>query len=513
MVAETELDTLEARGLIRLAAYLPELEYLFRHWLVQDAAYGSLLRQERKQLHGQVGEALESLYPERRAELASVLAMHFEEAGDTARALEYLTIAGRFALDRNAIQEAFSAFDRAAKLLPAAGPSDDAATRRRRVELELGRAKASWTFRSVLEVIADLEAILDDAERLGDLKLVADVHLQLAIARLQSGDAAADPVVKRSLDRIAEIGEQLGDPSMRAMPLAMSGLMQVFTGPIRQGVEALEEAVPLLEDHKDFIGAAFARGSLAIGYANLGEFDKAEIAARNATELAANADLIAQLDAQIAESMLRSARGQVDQALPLALACMNRAEETGALACVMASSWVLGDLYHRENRFEEAQATLQRGTDLSLVVDRKAWRPTLQAWLGGASAALGEAPDGSWDEALETARSIGNTVAEAGILAKRGEAAARRDEFDAAFPDFAASVAILEREGARPNLARALRRWGESLVSAGRAAESEPILRRSLGLFEELGIEQEAAEVRTELSLRETKIAYDQGRT
>jgi tetratricopeptide (TPR) repeat protein len=296
---------------------------------------------------------------------------------------------------------------------------------------------------------------------------------------------------------------------MRALPLAMAGLTQVFTGPIRQGVEALEQAVPLLEDHKDFIGAAFARGALAIGYANLGEFDKAEVASRNATELAANADLIAQLDAQIAESMLRSARGQVDQALPLALACMNRAEETGALSCVMATSWVLGDLYHRENRFQEAQATLQRGTDLSLVVDRKAWRPTLQAWLGGASAALGDAPDGSWDEALQTARSIDNTVAEAGILAKRGEAETRRADFDAAFADFAAAVAILEAEGARPSLARTLRDWGESLVSAGRPSAGEPILRRSLGLFEELGIEPEAAAVRTALSLRETKIAFD----
>jgi len=90
-------------------------------------------------------------------------------------------------------------------------------------------------------------------------------------------------------------------------------------------------------------------------------------------------------------------------------------------------------------------------------------------------------------------------VAEAGILAKRGEAAARRGAFDAAFPDFAAAVAILEHEGARPNLARTLRRWGESLASAGRAAESEPILRRSLGLFEELGIEGEAGEVRAAL--------------
>src|SRR6185369_1566904 len=107
MVADTQLDTLEAKGLIRLATYQPELEYLFRHWLVQDAAYGSLLKQERKELHRRVGEALEELYPERVGELAAVLGMHFEQAGDTDRAIEYLVAAGRYALDRNAITEAY----------------------------------------------------------------------------------------------------------------------------------------------------------------------------------------------------------------------------------------------------------------------------------------------------------------------------------------------------------------------------------------------------------------------
>ena len=52
MTAEIELDTLESKGLIRLAAMSPELEYLFRHQLVQDAAYGSLLKQVRRELHG-----------------------------------------------------------------------------------------------------------------------------------------------------------------------------------------------------------------------------------------------------------------------------------------------------------------------------------------------------------------------------------------------------------------------------------------------------------------------------
>ncbi|HWH24818.1 MAG TPA: hypothetical protein VNW68_08010, partial [Candidatus Limnocylindria bacterium] len=58
-----QLDTLEARGLIRIAALQPELEYLFRHALVQDAAYDSLLKQERRSIHRTVGQALELLYP------------------------------------------------------------------------------------------------------------------------------------------------------------------------------------------------------------------------------------------------------------------------------------------------------------------------------------------------------------------------------------------------------------------------------------------------------------------
>ena len=82
-----QLDTLEAKGLIRLAAFNPELEYLFRHALVQDAAYESLLKQERRELHHSVGEALEDLYPDRRGELSSVLALHFEQAGDNTRAM------------------------------------------------------------------------------------------------------------------------------------------------------------------------------------------------------------------------------------------------------------------------------------------------------------------------------------------------------------------------------------------------------------------------------------------
>src|SRR5215210_5212131 len=197
MTAETQLDTLEAKGLIRLAAYQPELEYLFRHWLVQDAAYGSLLKQERRELHLLVGEALESLYPDRRTELAPILALHFEQAGETKKAIEYLVAAGRHALDRNAIRESYSAFGRAASLLPPARDDEDDALRRSRLEIELGRARASYSFAPMEEFLGNLERLVPAAERAGDPEMLATTHLLIALTRLQSGGRPDDPDVKR----------------------------------------------------------------------------------------------------------------------------------------------------------------------------------------------------------------------------------------------------------------------------------------------------------------------------
>ena len=95
------LNTLEASGLVRLAQVVPDLEYLFRHNLVQDAAYASLLDQDQQRLHQAVGEALETLYADHLDEMAAELAHHFEQAGDHGRALYYFKKAAQAALPCN----------------------------------------------------------------------------------------------------------------------------------------------------------------------------------------------------------------------------------------------------------------------------------------------------------------------------------------------------------------------------------------------------------------------------
>ena len=489
----TPLDTLEARGLIRLATIQPELEYLFRHWLVQEAAYGSLLKQERRQLHRLVGDALEELYPDRRDELAAVLALHYEQAGENERAVEYLVIAGGQALARNALTEAYSAYDRALTLLPAPTETDPPDLLRRRLEVGLGRAHAGYSMLPITALVDALASLVPGAEQLGDPRLLARLHVDLALARSHAGESVQTPAVQHSLARAEELGGELGDPSLRAIPLAIIGIQQVFNGPVLDGVAALEEAVPLLELGPDSVTTAFARGTLAIGLARLGRFAEADRAARYAVELAERGDLIAQLDAQIAASVVASERGDLAGAVPIAEACVLRAEETGATACAVVSTWILGDVYQRMDRLVDASRTLGRGTELANVVDRMVWRPTLQAWLSSTAAALGEpAEPDAWEEILATARSIGNRFGEAGILHMRGAAAMRDGDTTAAIDDLAAAAAIREELGTRPSLARVLVPLGLALRSAGREAEAETHLRRAAQLFTELGISAEA---------------------
>jgi class 3 adenylate cyclase/predicted ATPase len=84
----------------------PDAEYTFKHALVQDAAYSTLLRSRRQQLHGQIAATLEAQFPEIVETQPQVLARHCTEAGLIQRAVGYWFSAGRQAIARSAIVEA-----------------------------------------------------------------------------------------------------------------------------------------------------------------------------------------------------------------------------------------------------------------------------------------------------------------------------------------------------------------------------------------------------------------------
>lgn len=496
---DLELDTLEARGLIRIATVEPELEYLFRHALLQDTAYESLLKQERRALHLVVGHALETLYPDRVGELAAVLALHYEQAGETEKAIEYLVAAANFASERNAITEAVDLFTRARALLPAQPDPSDTAGLRRRIEIDLGRVRSGFSFMTETEAIAILEPLIEPARTLGDLRLEAEVHVYVALTRQFRGERPqTHEQLRASLARVGEIARELGDPTIAALPQSIVGLFQVFTGQLREGVEKLEESSPLLEQKHDFIGSAFALVALAMGYARLGEFDKATAAAQRATALGERGDLISKLDSLIGESTVQSIRGNLSAAVPLAQRCTNLAEQTGATACVVASNFVLGDAYMRQGKFGDAKIAFERGSEVATAIEQRVFSPSITAYMRANAASMGDfGPKArSFDDALAEARMIHDKWGEAQVVWKRASTESRKPAGDTKqmLADYSAAATAFEEMGARPFVARVSRDWGEALIGLGRREEAAMQLNRAAEILRELGIEAEAAE-------------------
>jgi serine phosphatase RsbU (regulator of sigma subunit) len=307
------LAQLEADGLIRLVAVEPELEYGFRHELLQEALYGTMLASELRAWHRAVGRALEKLYPERigSGELSPTLAHHYLEAGDHEQALKYLTKAGDAALACFANLEAEEHYQQALAL---AGPERD------RVELLSGLglaysrqgrfAEAIEVWRKAIEVcrtrgdtdgMARLYARSARAAWYGDvsqsLKLcqegldaVGDARESVELARLLHEAARAhffNGMPDKALylcQQALHMAERLGEVEVQADALATLGMLHDDAPAV--ALEALTRAVELAEANDLPYQAARAHTNLAyLLYSAMADFRGAREHDRRAAEL------------------------------------------------------------------------------------------------------------------------------------------------------------------------------------------------------------------------------------
>ena len=298
-----------------------------------------------------------------------------------------------------------------------------------RIKIELGRARAGFTFIPEERGLAMIEPPIPDARALGDLRLEADLHLTISLMEQFRGVSPEDNErLRASLQRVSEIAAELGDPLIAAIPESVIGLFRVFTGDLHEGIALLERTAPQLEQKHDYVGSSFALMALGLGYARVGEFDKAEVILTRARELADKGDIIAKLDTLIGTSWVRSAKGDLDAAVPIAMQCTDMAEEAGASACIVASNYVLGDAYQRMGKFGEAKIALDRSIDVANTLEQRQFRPTIAALVRLNAAHLGQLGSGSmtFEEALDEARSFGDRWAEATVYWKRAETEARK---------------------------------------------------------------------------------------
>jgi pimeloyl-ACP methyl ester carboxylesterase len=138
-------------GLIQRRGIPPRHAYSFKHALVRDAAYATLLKSSRQQLHARIAQAIERLRPEIAGGQPEIVAHHFIEGGLPDQGATYLLAAGRLAKARHAAREAVSQLEKCLQLIT--GRRDNAAPTGPRTE------------RECLLMLGDLAGVNDDFDR------------------------------------------------------------------------------------------------------------------------------------------------------------------------------------------------------------------------------------------------------------------------------------------------------------------------------------------------------------
>jgi class 3 adenylate cyclase/predicted ATPase len=169
---EIELNRVIAAGLLFRQGVPPYATYLFKHALVQDAAYGTLLRSSRQQLHGRIASTLEKYFPEVVEVQPELLAKHCMEGGLDKQAIRYWRTAGEKAVRRASNREAIGHFHQALALNQRQAPDVDRSLTELSILSQLGPALMSvhgWSAPEVGTAFERAEHLARELERSADL--------------------------------------------------------------------------------------------------------------------------------------------------------------------------------------------------------------------------------------------------------------------------------------------------------------------------------------------------------
>ncbi|MBA3534059.1 MAG: hypothetical protein H0T73_19230, partial [Ardenticatenales bacterium] len=348
------LTTLESSGLIRLTEMEPEMEYLFHHALIQDAAYQSLLKTDRRQLHRAVGETLEHLYPERQEELAPQLGYHFQRAEEPERALRYFSLAGDLAFQRHALAEAVMLYQEALTIA-----RHQADTPLQSLYTRLGRA---------LEMYGHYEKASELYEEMGQLaKKRGNRSLELCSLTLH-GTILTAPTTVRNPARGQEISEralalaqELGDREAETRVLWNLILLYRFLERPKQAIQYGRRALILARSLNLREPLAFILNDLHFAYAILEGIQKGLEMLEEAEQLwreLGNQAMLA--DSLASQAELHVIRGNYEQALMQALEARQVSERINNLWNQSYSRLMIGMVQMDQGNISEAIETMQQ---------------------------------------------------------------------------------------------------------------------------------------------------------
>jgi tetratricopeptide (TPR) repeat protein len=226
------LDDLVIADLLHVSRSEPENSYIFKHALLQDAAYNTLLKTRRRELHQRIAQILEERYPETATSAPELLAHHHTEAGSIEQAVRYWRRAGRRAIERSANLEAIAQLHQGLELLTRLPQSSE--------------------------------------------RLMSELRLQMALTTpLAATKGYADPEVEKACKRALELCQQLGEAPQ--LFTVLGGLNSIYfnRGELEIALELARQMLRLAETQQDPVLLLWAHYALGFAFASQGRLTSA----------------------------------------------------------------------------------------------------------------------------------------------------------------------------------------------------------------------------------------------
>jgi predicted ATPase len=478
---EPHLQTLTYEELIRERTREPEIEYIFKHTLTQEAAYELLLIKRRKELHRRVGSVLEELYTERLDELAPTLALHFWHGEEWARAAEYAMRAGTQAMNVYALREALEHYQRAYEALEKV-PN---APREALVDAILGWTPAALKYRAHADVLNRLKRAEQIARELNDKRRLALTLHWIAHLYLNAGfpSRAIEPLLENY-----QLASELGDERLSVYPSWYMAFSLVASDP-RSALAQLEHVIELAGKHNHKGIQAHALATKAMAHARLGEFAQANAEIQRALAVVRSIDApVMQADVDLLSSLACFDMGDRERGLEYSRRGTEKSLATNAMECVAAGYYIMGVANLETRSMAEALAAFEESIkflpefadDKELAIQIRAGLAIAQ-FLSGRIAAIKDI-----ESALANAQVLGDLYTAAFISKALGESYMQLDEFERAEQYLSGALDYYRRNDMRPYLARTLQSLADLYEKQGRNTDAEDARAEARVLMEAL---------------------------
>ena len=500
------LARLQAAEFLHERSLFPDLEYTFKHALTHEVAYGSLLKDRRRTLHGRIVDAISSRYRDRRQEHVERLAHHAQQSERWPEAVEYCWQAGAKAMARSANREAVAYLDQALEAL--AHCPDDGQRLEEAFDIRLDLRSALvplGEFPRIFQTLHELESL---AERLGDRRRQGLVAALMAGAYPNLGRSDQASVYG---ERAQAIAADIGDPVIDVLANTYLGASSFFLGQYARSIACTRRVVDVLprERSHDSFGVAirpavFARGFLCWSLSELGRFDEAESAAREALEIAEAVGhpqtVVAGL---LSMGTFHVKRGDVGHAI----APFERARELcqqhdiPLWRPVFAS--FLGYSLALSARFSEAEALLREALEQAALMRMMVFHSQMVMWLSEARLLMGAVEEAGAlaNDALESTRDKGEAGLEGWALRLAADVTMHGERLDLPRAEelYGQAMRQAERLGVRPLMARCHLGLGSLYRRAGKEHDARAQLRTAAALFSDMRMRLWSAVVDAEL--------------